>query len=84
MPATILATAGYDPLRNSGRALARKLANDGVSVTYLNFGSLTHSFLNWSGVIDDADRAATLTAQLFGQAIRSRAGLESLDLPAQR
>jgi acetyl esterase len=84
MPATILATAGYDPLRNSGRALARKLTKDGVSVTYLNFSSLTHSFLNWSGVIDDADRAATLTAQLFGQAIRSRAGLERFDLPAQR
>jgi acetyl esterase len=73
MPATILATAGYDPLRSSGRALARKLEADGVSVIYLNFGSLTHSFLNWSGVIDDAHRAATLTAQLFGQAIRSRA-----------
>jgi len=74
MPATILATAGYDPLRSSGRALARKLENDGVSVIYLNFGSLTHSFLNWSGVIDDADQAATLTARLFGRAIRSRAG----------
>jgi acetyl esterase/lipase len=73
MPATILATAGYDPLRSSGRALARKLEGDGVSVIYLNFGSLTHSFLNWSGVIDDADHAATLTARLFGQAIRSRA-----------
>jgi acetyl esterase/lipase len=72
MPATILATAGYDPLRSSGRALARKLESDGVSVIYLDFGSLTHSFLNWSGVIDDADHAATLTAQLFGQAIRSR------------
>jgi len=73
MPATILATAGYDPLRSSGRALARKLEADGVSVIYLNFGSLTHSFLNWSGAIEDADHAATLTAQLFGQAIRSRA-----------
>lgn len=72
MPATILATAGYDPLRSSGRALARKLERDGVSVIYLNFGSLTHSFLNWSGVISDADHAATLTARLFGQAIRSR------------
>ncbi|MBL8267999.1 alpha/beta hydrolase [Steroidobacter sp.] len=73
MPATILAAAGYDPLRSSGRALARKLEKDGVSVIYLNFSSLTHSFLNWSGVIDDADKAATLTARLFGQAIRSRA-----------
>jgi hypothetical protein len=55
--------------------LAKKLQEDGVSVMYLNFGSLTHSFLNWSGVIDDAEHAATLTAALLGQAIRSRASV---------
>lgn len=81
MPATILVTAGYDPLRNSGRALARKLEAEGVSVIYLNFGSLTHSFLNWSGVIEDADRAATMTARMFGQAIRSRAAQLAEDPP---
>lgn len=74
MPATILVTAGFDPLRDQGRRFARRLEEDGVSVTYLNYGSLTHSFLNWSGVIGEAERAARQTAALLGQAIRSRPG----------
>lgn len=81
MPATILVTAGYDPLRDQGRRFARRLEEQGVSVLYLNYGSLTHSFLNWSGVIEDADRAARQTAAVFGQAIRSRPGL--LELAAE-
>jgi len=41
-------------------------------VTYLEYGTLTHSSLNWSGVIGEAERAARQTASLLGQAIRSR------------
>src|SRR3546814_8869210 len=74
MPATILSTAGFDILRDAGRAYARRLESEGVSVLYLNFPSLNHSFLQASGVIADADRAATDTARIFGAAIRSRAG----------
>lgn len=72
MPATILASAGFDMLRDSGRAYADRLEREGVSVTYLNYDTLNHSFLQNSGVIEDAERAATQTAQIFGQAIRSR------------
>jgi acetyl esterase/lipase len=72
MPATILATAGFDILRDSGRAYAGRLERDGVSVIYLNYSTLNHSFLQATGVVADADRAATQTAQIFGQAIRSR------------
>ena len=57
---------------NAKSAVARRLERDGVSVTYLNYASLSHSFLNWSGLIDDARHAATVTAALFGDAIRSR------------
>lgn len=72
MPATLVVTAGFDPIRDQGRRFARRLEADGVSVLYLNYGGLTHSFLNWSGVIEEADGAARQTAALFGQAIRSR------------
>jgi acetyl esterase len=72
MPATIVVTAGFDVLRDSGRSLARRLERKGVPVTYLNYPSLTHGFLQWSGVVDDAERAAVDTARLFGTAIRSR------------
>lgn len=78
MPATILVTAGFDPLRDQGRRFASRLEADGVSTIYLNYGSLTHSFLNWSGLIEDADAAARETAQVFGRAIRSRPGLLAL------
>ena len=72
LPATLLATAGYDILRDQGRAFARRLEADGVSVTYLNCGSLGHGFMQRSGVYDDADRACVSTAQVFGLAVRSR------------
>ncbi len=73
MPATIVVTAGFDILRDNGQELAQRLAKDGVPVTYLNYPTLTHGFLQWSGVVEDANRAATDTARLYGTAIRSRA-----------
>lgn len=72
MPASIVVTAGFDPLRDQARRLATRLEADGVAVTYLNYPTLTHSFLNWSGLIEDAAFAARQTAQLFGTTIRSR------------
>src|SRR5690606_3399551 len=61
LPASIVVTAGFDPLRDQARRYARRLEADGVSVLYLNYPTLTHSFLNWSGVIEDADEAARET-----------------------
>lgn len=75
LPATLVVTAGHDPLRDQGRRLAARLERDSVSVAYLNYPSLTHSFLNWSGVIEDAASAARQTAAVFGTAVRSRLAL---------
>lgn len=72
MPATIVVTAGFDMLRDAGRSFARRLENEGVAVTYLNYPTLAHGFLQWSGVVEEAERAAVDTARLFGTAIRSR------------
>ena len=72
LPATLLVTAGYDILRDQGRAFADQLAADGVPVMYLNAGSLGHGFMQRSGVYDDADRVCVSTAQVFGLALRSR------------
>ena len=55
MPATIVVTAGFDMLRDAGRSLARKLEREGVSVVYLNYPTLIHGFLQWSGVVSDAE-----------------------------
>jgi acetyl esterase len=72
-PPTIVATAGFDILRDSGRAFAQRLRREGAEVAYFNEASLTHSFLQFSGVVDDADRAATDTARLFGDVVRGGA-----------
>ncbi len=75
MPATIVVTAGFDVLRDPGQLLAQRLERDGVSATYLNYPTLAHGFLQWSGVVADAEKAAVDTARLFGTAIRGRAAV---------
>jgi acetyl esterase/lipase len=71
-PTTIIASAGFDILRDPVAAYAARLQKAGVAVTYLNYPSLYHGFMQWSGVVDDADRACTETARLCGTQIRSR------------
>lgn len=71
MPPTILVTAGFDPLRDQGRRFAERLEAEGGGATYRNYPGLTHSFLNWSGSIEEAGAAARETAILFGEAIRA-------------
>lgn len=42
-PATVV-TAGFDPLRDGGRAYAERLVADGVSVRYTDYGDMVHGF----------------------------------------
>ncbi len=55
LPPTYLLTAGYDPLRDDGRAYARRLIDAGVTVHYTERGGLIHGFMRR---LDDF-RAAT-------------------------
>lgn len=43
-PATVLCTAGLDPLRDSGRAYARCMIENGTDLTYLEFPGIIHGF----------------------------------------
>ena len=79
MPATIVVTAGFDMLRDPGQSLARRMEKAGTAVTYLNYPTLIHGFLQWSGVVEDAERAAVESARVFGNAIRSRQALLRAD-----
>lgn len=79
MPASIVVTAGFDMLRDPGQSLARRMEKAGTAVTYLNYPTLIHGFLQWSGVVEDAERAAVETARLFGNAIRTRRAVLSSD-----
>ncbi|HXC51106.1 MAG TPA: alpha/beta hydrolase [Candidatus Limnocylindrales bacterium] len=69
LPSTFLMTAGYDPLRDEGKAYAQKLLDAGVDVEYRNYDSLIHGFISMSGVVREARRA-------FSDAVAAlRAGL---------
>ena len=74
LPPTIIATAGFDILRDSGRRFAERLQADGVPVRYTNYPSLTHSFLQFSAVVKDAAIASRESAELFGKLVRDPAG----------
>jgi len=69
-PATIVATAGFDPIRDQGKLFADKLAEAGVDVTYQHYPSLNHGFLEASHVIDDAKKACFETARSMGELLR--------------
>ncbi len=49
-PPVMLLTAGYDPLRDEGFALAARLSADGVTVTHRHEPSLIHAFIHMTGV----------------------------------
>ncbi|MBE8191777.1 MAG: alpha/beta hydrolase [Alphaproteobacteria bacterium] len=50
LPSAIVATAGFDPIRDQGNQYAKRLSAAGVSVTHYCFGSLSHSFLSMGNV----------------------------------
>jgi acetyl esterase len=47
-PATVV-TAGFDPLRDEGRAFANRLDADGIDVTYRNYEDMIHGFVSLLG-----------------------------------
>lgn len=51
-PPVMLFTAGYDPLRDEGQALADRLVADGVTVTHTQCPELIHAFIHMTGVTD--------------------------------
>jgi acetyl esterase len=71
LPPTTIITAQVDPLRSDGQALAEKLKQAGVPVTYRNFDGVTHEFFGMGAVVDKAKEAVNVAAnglkQGFGQ-----------------
>lgn len=62
---TIVATAGFDPLRDAGHAFADALAQAGVDVRRREHPSLVHGFLGFTGVSTACDEAvAALHAEV--------------------
>lgn len=66
MPPSIIATAGHDPLRDEGAALARRLARAGSDVTYRHYPGLVHGFVALDQVSPAAAEAGREIFELFG------------------
>lgn len=69
-PPSVVAWAGFDPLRDQGRTLARKLREAGVEVIDHEYSSLNHGFLELSGAVKSAHKACFETAREIGELLR--------------
>ncbi len=63
LPPAIIATAGFDPIRDQGNAYADALKAAGNQVTHYCFGTLTHSFLIFANVSHNAQKASVQLAR---------------------
>ncbi|WP_266081652.1 alpha/beta hydrolase [Haladaptatus caseinilyticus] len=68
-PATII-TAGFDPLRDGGKAYAERLDDDGVSVRYINYEDMIHGFMSYRE-IDRTHEAITTVGSDLADALIS-------------
>ena len=59
LPHAYVVTAGFDPLRDEGKAYADKLNRAGVAAVYVDYPSMIHGFFGMSGVLPQARQAIT-------------------------
>lgn len=70
LPATVIATAEHDPLRDEGEALARRLIAAGTEVHHVPHAGLVHGFLSLDTESPAALEAGNELLRLFGSVIR--------------
>lgn len=67
LPPTHLVTAGFDPLRDEGEAMATRLRESGVACTHRSEDSLIHGFVSMTGVLPEAELAVRRIAGAIAQ-----------------
>ena len=60
LPPALVLTAGFDPLRDEGRAYADALSAAGNQVQYVCFERQIHGFIIMGGIIDEANTAVAM------------------------
>jgi acetyl esterase len=70
LPPALVLTAGFDPLRDEGRAYADRLIDAGVKTTYVNYPGTIHGFFSLTRFLKQGlranDEAAAVLAAHFG------------------
>ncbi len=67
-PAYVL-VAGFDPLRDEGKAYAEKLKAAGVAVDFVAYDSMIHGFLGMEGLVPQATQALKDAAKALSNAL---------------
>ena len=68
LPPALVITAGYDPLRDEGRAYADKLSASGVPTQYVCFERQIHGFVPMGRILREANTAVKLCAEVLRDA----------------
>ena len=71
LPATVVITAGLDPLRDQGRALVGSIAHMGVEVHLIEARGLIHGMATMRGAFPAADRIIRRAIGQFSEAIHT-------------
>ena len=70
LPPAFVLTAGFDPLRDEGRAYADRLIDAGVKTTYVNYPGTIHGFFSLTRFLQQGiranDEAAGVLSAFFG------------------
>ena len=69
LPPALVITAGYDPLRDEGRAYAFRLQQEGTQADLMEFGGMLHGFLSSPMLLHGARRGTTLAAAALREAL---------------
>ena len=69
LPPALVVTAGYDPLRDEGRAYAWRLQQEGTVADLVEFGGMMHGFLSAPMLLHGARRGTTIVAAALREAL---------------
>ena len=70
LPPALVLTAGFDPLRDEGKAYAERLTAAGNQASYVCFDRQIHGFITMGRLIDEANTAVGLCAAELRRALR--------------
>jgi acetyl esterase len=73
LPPAFVMTAGFDPLRDEGRAYSERLKQEGVSTEYREYADMVHGFITMGRALDTANTALEDCARALQRAWQLRA-----------